>query len=362
MKRRREGLDASLSGTLPCVTCRYELQGLSIAGVCPECGTAVGATILALVDPFASELRPLPRPRLLGIGLIATAVAPLVAMLVAWYLVGVEISDWVGGTLPIRAAMQPSWAWVIIAACFALSSLGAATLSLQPLRRKGALGEVDDADRFEQGESITPTARWLALVGAVGLLALTALSVNVVRTGPELAMAGMLPFWSPAPERTIARVIVWLLVLGVLLALRPAARALVARSLVIRTGKVGRQTILAMSAAAAMVIVGDCLGLLGLQQHRESFARDGIVIAGAVVLFMGALMLTIGLFSSVADCYRIARSILRPGPSMEELMNPEPKPNAAGRRVGSGGDSEVSRANGNEPSDGPTGNAVRPQT
>ena len=153
------------------------------------------------------------------------------------------------------------------------------------------------------------------------MIGLMAMSIYVVNHPQELAPTGMTPFWTPAPERTTGRVLIWLLVLVVLLSLRPAARALVARSLVIRSGTVGRQTMLAMSAAAAMVIVGDCVGLLGVQQDKASFARDGIVLSGAVVMFMGALLLTIGLFNSVADGYRIVRSILRPGPSMAQLVD-----------------------------------------
>ena len=36
-----ERLGLSLLGSLPCITCRYDLKGISIRGVCPECGTPI---------------------------------------------------------------------------------------------------------------------------------------------------------------------------------------------------------------------------------------------------------------------------------------------------------------------------------
>ena len=63
-------LASELTGDLPCVRCGYNLRGLSIREHCPECDAPVRATILALVDPRASELKPLRRPRLTGWGLV----------------------------------------------------------------------------------------------------------------------------------------------------------------------------------------------------------------------------------------------------------------------------------------------------
>src|SRR5690606_19927036 len=64
-----QAISLSLSGAMPCISCGYNLQGLSVVGVCPECGAAVRATILATIDPQAEELTPLLTPRLTSLGL-----------------------------------------------------------------------------------------------------------------------------------------------------------------------------------------------------------------------------------------------------------------------------------------------------
>jgi len=62
-----------LTGDLWCIGCGYNLRGLSIRELCPECAMPVRATILGVIDPKAHELTPLKRPRMVGLGLIAWA-------------------------------------------------------------------------------------------------------------------------------------------------------------------------------------------------------------------------------------------------------------------------------------------------
>src|SRR5690606_27754218 len=57
-----------LKGDLLCIGCGYNLRGLSIREMCPECGIPVRATILGVIDPMADELAPIPRPRLVATG------------------------------------------------------------------------------------------------------------------------------------------------------------------------------------------------------------------------------------------------------------------------------------------------------
>ncbi|MBL8760751.1 MAG: hypothetical protein JNL50_05545, partial [Phycisphaerae bacterium] len=56
---RPELLARELTGDLRCAKCAYNLKGLSVRSVCPECGLAISATLLAKVDPHAAELRPI---------------------------------------------------------------------------------------------------------------------------------------------------------------------------------------------------------------------------------------------------------------------------------------------------------------
>src|SRR3954470_14312241 len=84
--RAESDIARELTGNLPCVTCRYNLRGLSIKSVCPECGTAVRAAILAAVDPYAPILQPLYAPRLAATGLMLWAGGALAAGLLTWSL------------------------------------------------------------------------------------------------------------------------------------------------------------------------------------------------------------------------------------------------------------------------------------
>src|SRR6185295_10238912 len=88
-------LALELTGDLPCVRCKYNLRGLTVKGMCPECGTSVRTTILAKIDPLAKELRPLHFPRLTSLGLIVWAWSALAAALCNWAL---RLSDFGGGT------------------------------------------------------------------------------------------------------------------------------------------------------------------------------------------------------------------------------------------------------------------------
>src|SRR5581483_4291904 len=77
-------LGRELGGDLHCVVCSYNLRGLSIRAICPECGTAVRATILSVVDPHASILRPITFPRLTAAGVILWAAGAVAVAMMAW--------------------------------------------------------------------------------------------------------------------------------------------------------------------------------------------------------------------------------------------------------------------------------------
>ncbi|MEM7623588.1 MAG: hypothetical protein AAF235_10360 [Planctomycetota bacterium] len=63
----------ALLGDLPCVNCSYNLRGLSVRAVCPECKTAVLATVLAVIDPKAEEFSAIGSPRVVAAGFVVWA-------------------------------------------------------------------------------------------------------------------------------------------------------------------------------------------------------------------------------------------------------------------------------------------------
>jgi len=292
-------IGASLGGPLPCVTCGYDLQGLSILSVCPECGSAVRATILAVVDPLADELRPISRPRRVAAGLILWSGAALLAATIAWYAwISYLLYAWQGeAVIPLP---WDSWA-LCVGGSVLLSGIGALGL-LWP------------------HDGLGPRNFAMAL-GSIVCYPLLAVAAYMMARGMEAATrTGLLEAWTPWPDRPLMRMAGAVLAIAVIAGLRPNARALVARSLALRMGRVDRQTMLAMIAAAGVVALGDLLGMLGMLLGPP--AIDALRTTGLIFMLAGALLLTLGLVGSTIDSVRIAASVLAPGPSLRQVIAP----------------------------------------
>ncbi|MBA4029283.1 MAG: hypothetical protein C0475_09170 [Planctomyces sp.] len=298
------GLERTLRGDLPCVTCRYELRGLSVLGVCPECGTAVRATILAAVDPHADELQPIRARWRVAAGLLVWNGSAAAAALWLAAVLAMEVA-WAVGRLSGPAPGLPRWGWWVVAGLIALSGAGA-WMFARPTQhtsrrtawaaRLGGLthGVIVAGVLWEAGlRADAPAARW---------------------TGP----AGTDQLWEPAPERTAARALALLGCAAAVLLVRPVARQLVARSLALRTGRVDRQTLAAVSACALLMLAGDLCGLAG--RGQEGLAGLAMTILGVGGMALGALLLSLGVLGAMADSVRIARAVRAPAPSLREVL------------------------------------------
>src|SRR5262245_33407890 len=132
-------LASELGGNLPCLRCRYNLKGLSIRAICPECALPVRVTLLAVVDPMASELRAIPRPRATAAGVVLWSTAALLAALCVWAR---EVLEGYATTLLLRQAVEVLG--VAIVGLTLASGVGAASLirphdGIRPQRRRAAL-------------------------------------------------------------------------------------------------------------------------------------------------------------------------------------------------------------------------------
>ena len=314
-------LAVSLEGRLPCVYCRYDLRGVSILGVCPECGTAVRATLLAVVDPLATELRPINRPVAVGVGLLAwVGLLCVAAVLVGGDLIRQILAAWHMGE-PTAAPGWTAWAVAILVGC---AGVGAAML-------------VKPHDVVARRDTV------LAWVGVVLHLPLAASGVLLFDLHPSgwgsrsgaSALGPLAVIWEPSSERTMLRMLACVAGLGIIVCMRPIARVLVARSLAIRTGRVDRQTMLATATAIVVVMAGDALGLAA--RWNDSSLSEWMMLGAVTLLGFGALLLCIGLFSSLVDVVRIARAIIKPGPTMQQVLNGERGPASGHERGGDGG-------------------------
>ncbi len=298
-------LDRELSGSLPCAQCGYELRGVSVLGVCPECATPVRATILAVVDPLADELQPINHPRLVALGLVLWVLAGVSGVLLCWRpAVGVLLSLW----SEARIAPVPFWWDELIAMLLSISAIGSIALW-----------------RPQAGLRI-----WMSALAVFATLLHIPL-IMLVRAGVDRAATTQIrtlaEIWgsagpnSPAAgiSSSIGRICIALLLISLLACVRPVAVALIARSLAIRLGRVDRQTVLAMTAALVAAILGDLLGLLGTHLSPNPSA-DFLQHLGFVMLLSGASLFTLGLVGSSIDFVRVARTILSPAPSARQVM------------------------------------------
>lgn len=287
-----------LTGDLPCIRCTYNLRGLSVRQQCPECGLPVLATILGVIDPAASELQPIRRPRLVAALFLAWPALALLAAVLAW---AVHLAPMAREAGLLLAA--PPWAARASVALLLLSG-GCAGVLVRPH------AQIPRAQSWAAAAGVALSVP-LALVHG-WLLA----QVLATTTSPYLSPHG-LPL-----ERHLWRLASLSLTVLVILALRPNARLLAARSLVVRTGRVDRQPLLALAGAAALAAVGDLVGLLG--HAAGAPVQDFAAPLGSFLIAVGSLLLTIGIAGILLDTIRLAPVILEPPLGPEQAFGPRP--------------------------------------
>jgi hypothetical protein len=288
--QRSAALDAMLGGSLPCFVCGYELKGLTVRGVCPECGTAVRATILHTVDPDAEEIQPVAAPRLVTAGLVLWPMGALATAAMLWVNRINEVSGATGGiaasgTVYSRAAL----AGVLV------SAIGALML-VRPARA-------------------IPKWKSAAVVLSLAGYAAAAIGLRLVEAA-DLAKAPAYVSRAPDPERLLGRLIFGAGVLVVLLGMRPMARELVRRSLAMRQGRVDRQTLAAMAAVTLIGMLGDGLRWLSLASGVWSW----LSLVGTALVIISSLLLTLGVASAIVDGVRIGASVRTPAPSIRSVV------------------------------------------
>ncbi len=279
---------------MPCVVCGYNLKTLSVRHVCPECGTPVRVTVLAVIDPYASVLQPIRFPRATAVGIVVWSCAALGAALLTWGERAIDVfAVWTG-----ESGGSGALAWTATALIVA-SGLGATSL----IRPHGRLPMWKSAAAL--------CAVVLCFVSAVLYWKLHA-QYDRVHTRPFVE--------GPTGEatRTWMRLLCTGVLAAVVLGLRLNARELAARSLVLRMGRADRQTMLAMAAALGVAGLGDVVMLMGL---RTSGAMSSVAdMLGIVLIAVGSMLFTAGLAGVAVDCLRIASVIVKPARSMEEMV------------------------------------------
>lgn len=290
-------LAAVLSGELLCWSCKYDLTGLSVTSQCPECGTPVRATLLAIVDPEATSFVPLKSPALSAIGLVIWSGAALLAVLSVLLL---RVSDLSFELLAMNESMRHFG--VLVPVLTGLSGLGA----LAFIRPHNAVRAV---------VSIRSTAAVLLNAPLIWLLWDLHVRFDVMFGAPY--------FGDPinVRDRVVRRIGIGLLVLMIALLLRPGVREFAKRSVLLRTGQLSRQTVLALASAVLITLVGDFVHIASMRWPvMQSVIVDTIWMALVVI---GSAMILIGFIGMFIDSLRLF-PVLRSGPrSLRDVIRKE---------------------------------------
>lgn len=302
--RAEPGLVRDLNGDLPCGRCRYNLRGLTVRGNCPECGLPIRVTLLAVVDPKAKELQPIHFPLATAAGLLLWAGAGVLAALGVWVVRGGDVAEVFG-----LSWQEPSWMaeWLprFITSCVVFSGVGAISF-VRPHRR------------------IPPRQ---VLAAAAGVACYAPLAWIAWRVHGVLDTSVPHPFFGPGgghvtPQRTALRLFAGVLVVAIALLLRPNGRLLVARSMLMRSGRVDRQTFLALAASAGVAAIGDVLQLVSIELPEG--AGELMRLCGSLVVGLGSLLLTIGLLNLLIDALRIRPVVVAAPLSLEAALGEKP--------------------------------------
>jgi len=278
--------------------CGYNLRGLSIREMCPECQSPVRATLLMLVDPRAGELRPLRWPRLTAWSLVIWSGAALLAAASAWVVRLSELThSW------LNVAWSPPWVPRIVIGMALISGL-ASIILISPIRDTGV------------------TRRLRAAGGVLSYVPLVALLWYLYA---EVDGGRALPVFGPAGQET-ARVLVRLAIGAamamVILGLRPNARGLAMRSVVVRTGRVNRQSLLALLSAVGVAALGDILHLV-TPGVRGPFGQ-ALHSSEMALVAVGSVLVTIGLVGVTIDCVRLRPLLSAPGVGITDILEETP--------------------------------------
>ncbi len=283
-----------LTGDLLCVGCGYNLRGLSVREVCPECGMPVRATILGVVDPRAHELAPLGAPRRVAAGMLAWALGGWIAVIA---VVMMRLAEIVRGLFAVD--WWPGFAPVLGTGGLIVSGIGATAL-IRPHSR---------------------VTRMQAAVAALGVAAYIPLILIYYQIYARFDATAPAPFMNPGPgqfDRSALRLGMCVAVAVLLLGLRANARGLSSRSVIVRTGRVDRQSMLALLASFLVAAVGDALNVTAFLAAES--VSGILATVGTVFVAVGSVLVVVGATNILVDIRRLWPVIARRGVGLGDVL------------------------------------------
>lgn len=302
----RHAIARQLTGELFCIGCGYNLRGLSIRSNCSECGIPVRATILGIVDPHAEELAPLIAPRLVALGLNLWSIGAFLAVFVVWML-------WLAQFFPNTPDIDRI---VRIVPWFGMGGL--------------AISMLGGASMIRPHRSIKRLEAIRAAIG-VSLYAPLILVYSELYLGIGLNSGLGISLGNDSIGKSVLRILLFVMTAGIVWALRPAAVGLAIRSVVVRTGRVDRQSLLAVLGAMGIGALGDVVHLITLALSR-GMLHEALSMGSMVLLALGSVLFTLGLANICIDTLRLYPVLIRPGVGIGDIFETNQERN---RRVSS---------------------------
>lgn len=276
---------ALLGGALSCVGCRYTLSGMSIRGVCPECGLPVQVSILAAVDPHAERLSPLLRPRVVATCLWLWMLGGVVATVLVLWLRVFDLARRTPWLAPPHRAAE-----IVVVS---MSICGVAMLGLaRPIHRTRAIHVVT------------------SVLGAVLMLGAACATWHVLVVVDRHNPPPYVSFSQAVRTRSAARLGVGACVAASLVGVRRNLRLLAARSLLFRQGRADRQTIYALAAVVLLAMVGDAMQLVSFTLSQRS--GESVWSIGRYVIAFSSVVFVAGIGAVMLDVVLVSRAILSP--------------------------------------------------
>jgi hypothetical protein len=290
-----ETIARQLTGELICIGCGYNLRGLSIREMCPECGMSIRATLLGIVDPQAEELEPLNSPKLSGNGIVLWSFGALIACASVWIL---RIDEIIRAKLSFNAGLGEvvSLIGVIALIC---SGIGAIVF-IRPHHRVGRLMAIR------------------AAIGVSAYIPVVMMFWSIYRGYDRSATMPLIHPGSQSLERSMLRLGMFIGVSVIVLGIRPNALMLALRSVIVRTGRVDRQSMYALLMSFGVAAIGDALNIIGLLSG--GVLGDLLAQLHVVLVAVGSVLITLGLVNIVIDTVRLRPVLLHRGVGLGDVF------------------------------------------
>jgi len=215
------------------------------------------------------------------------------AILVVWLLRGADVAqDMLGST------WTPEYLTWIGMAGLGLSMLGGATLI-----------------RAHRGVTRSEAIR--SAIGVSLYAPLIYIYSTIYQDHDLFHVTPMLDPNGPDFERSVLHVLLFVLIAGIIWLLRKQAVGLAIRSVVVRTGRVDRQSLLTVLASLGLAAAGELINIIA---EFSSGLDDVLSIVAVVIISLGSVLFTAGMINICIDTVRLYPVLVRPGVGLSDIF------------------------------------------